>query len=105
VSAGAYYILDEHRIPVPIEDPIRWGKWFQSADRVVRKEYVGPYLVSTVFLGLNHNWTGGPPILFETMVFIDGGSLDEQTRCSTWDQALQMHENMVAKMREKGGRA
>lgn len=25
--------------------------------------------VSTVWLGLNHNYSGGPPLIFETMVF------------------------------------
>jgi hypothetical protein len=36
----------------------------------VALDEIGPYEVSTVWLGLDHNWTGnGPPIIFETMVF------------------------------------
>ncbi|MGK5530838.1 hypothetical protein [Streptomyces sp. URMC 129] len=27
------------------------------------------FRVSTVWLGLNHNWNAGPPLIFETMVF------------------------------------
>lgn len=30
---------------------------------------VGPYVVSTVFLVLDHRYDDGPPVLFETMVF------------------------------------
>lgn len=36
--------------------------------------YPGGDFVSTVFLGLNHSWREGPPVLFETMVF--GGQYD-----------------------------
>lgn len=37
--------------------------------------------VSTVWLGLDHNWTpSGPPLIFETMIF--GGPLD--TECWRW---------------------
>lgn len=37
--------------------------------RVVKQEYVGDYWISTVWLGLDHNMGGGPPMIFETMVF------------------------------------
>ena len=30
---------------------------------------IGPYVVSTVFLALDHSFGEGPPVLFETMVF------------------------------------
>ena len=51
-------------------------------------------MVSTVFLGLDHNWNGGPPILFETMVF--GGPHNEyQERYATWDQAEKDHDRVV----------
>lgn len=32
----------------------------------------GKRVVSTVFLGLDHNWGGGKPLLFETMIFSRG---------------------------------
>jgi hypothetical protein len=41
--------------------------------RVARTEFEGGY-VSTVFLGLNHAFTDGPPVLWETMIF--GGPND-----------------------------
>jgi hypothetical protein len=57
-------------------------------------------VVSTVFLGLDHAWAGGPPLLFETMVF-NGPLNDEQRRCATWDQATAQHRKTV----EEVGRA
>jgi hypothetical protein len=60
---------------VPCDDLIEWATWFDTADRRVFKTLVGEYEVSTVFLGLDHNFhrllTGedSPPILFETMIF------------------------------------
>lgn len=69
-----YYILEgvlEGRTPVPCDDIMRWARWMEEhdKDRKVGDTRVGPYWVSTVFLGLDHNWGEGPPLLFETMVF------------------------------------
>jgi hypothetical protein len=78
---------------VPDNELLIWAEWFQHADRTVVQEYIGPYRISTVFMGLDHNfWDTGPPILFETMIFSDGATLDYQDRCSTWDEALEMHQ-------------
>lgn len=52
--------------------------------------------VSTVFLVIDHNWMGSPPVLFETMVF--GGRLDgEQERYCTVDEAEAGHKEVVNK--------
>jgi hypothetical protein len=57
--------------------------------------------VSTVFLSLNHSFTDGPPLVFETMVF--GGPLDgEQDRYSTRADALAGHARMVERVRAEG---
>jgi hypothetical protein len=92
------YILDGHT-PVPCEDLIEWAKWMENIDncRVALTE-IGPYTVSTVFLGLDHQWYKGPPVLFETMILLtDHQSFegDYQIRCSTWDEALAMHTEGV----------
>jgi len=51
-------------------------------------------MVSTVFLGLDHRWDSGPPLLFESMCF--NGPLDEaQERYTTWEQAKKGHSEMV----------
>lgn len=54
-------------------------------------------LVSTVFLFIDHNhFNVGPPLVFETMIF--GGKHDQyQTRCSTWEDAVKMHQKGVRK--------
>lgn len=98
-----YYILDSHHRPVPVDREL-WSRWFSvNAARVVKQEDVGDVSVSTVFLGLDHNWNpSGPPILFETEVFWNGQGDDEMDRCSTWDEAVAMHERMVAKVKAKG---
>jgi hypothetical protein len=57
--------------------------------------------ISTVFLGIDHNFNGGPPLIFETMAFDDEvGFADlECERYSTWDEAEVGHKAMVDKIR------
>jgi len=90
------YILDGHT-PVKEEDVRAWARWFEKADRRVALEARNGFKVSTVFLGIDHNFNEGEPILFETMVF--GGEHDQlQERYPTWDEAVKGHRaiaNMV----------
>lgn len=47
-----------------------WGQLHSIHDYlVVAKTPVGPYEVSTVWLGINHAYDGGRPLIFETMIF------------------------------------
>lgn len=94
-----HYIL-EGMIPVQEDDLIKWAQWFEGADRGVALDELDGVRVSTVFLGLDHNFSlAGPPLLFETMVF--GGKYDqEQERYSTWETALQGHNRIVEMVRE-----
>lgn len=41
---------------------------------------LGAVEVSTVWLGMDHGWRGGPPIIFETMIFCD----DDELNLSCW---------------------
>lgn len=95
-----HYIL-QGKTAVPA-DTMTWARWYETAkeERIVKQEDVAPDVrVSTVFLGLNHNWGDGPPHIFETMVF--GGLLDqEQDRYSTWEEAEAGHEAMVERAKE-----
>ena len=55
-------------------DVLEWARAFEEDDRVIaqgrHKERGKNVMVSTVFLGLDHNFFGvGPPLLFETMAF------------------------------------
>ena len=85
-----HYILDGHKV-VPV-DLMTWAKWFEKEERHIAKSGDRDKTwVSTVFLGLDHQYGEGPPLLFETMIF--GGEHDQyQERCSTWEQAQAMHK-------------
>lgn len=99
------FILQGH-IPIPCEDIFIWGRWLEEnrKSKIVSQETIGHYFVSTVFLGLDHRYNDGPPLLFETMIFDDrektkigtSGDIGYQERCSTWEQALEMHERAKA---------
>lgn len=83
------YIL-EGRKAVPV-DLMTWATWIEKGDRIVAKTSMGDVRISTVFLGLDHSFGDGPPLLFETMIF--GGKHDQyQERCSTWEEAEAMHK-------------
>lgn len=96
-----YYILDGRK-PVRCYDLIDWSGWFDRADRAVAKTVVGGTMVSTVFLGIDHNFFGhGCPVLFETMVFCDEETCNDgfgQWRYCTWEEAEAGHRDVVAKL-------
>lgn len=99
MNKPGYYILDGH-VARKVESLEEWAKKFDLADRRVGDDMIGDVRVSTVFLGFDHAHLGGPPLLFETMIF--GGSEDGyQDRCSTWEQAEAQHANAVAMVRMK----
>lgn len=94
-----HYVLDG-KTPVLEPDLLKWARMFEdSSGRRVAQDMIGDVRVSTVFLGLDHNFDDeGPPLLFETMVF--GGSLDEETeRYATWEQAEAGHAAMIERVR------
>lgn len=103
------YILDADGAPVRCDDTAAWGEWFEQAslsgDRVVARDEIGRYTVSTVFLGLDHDFTGrGPPVLWETMIFADDGYDDldcagEMQRYSALDAARLGHARIVRELR------
>ncbi len=102
-----YYL--KHRKPVPfgctvLTDPEKFftltGKHFDKHGRRVRQRTVGPYWVSTVFLGLDHQIMGSLPILFETMIFKNGNEVWSH-RCSTHRQALNLHQEALRWANEK----
>lgn len=100
-----YWILDENGTPLQVDDVVAWGLWFETAERHVADdadEGTG-VRVSTVFLGLDHNFGfGGPPLLYETLIF--GGPLDgEMSRYATREEALAGHREMVARAHAAGG--
>ena len=90
-----YYRLDENHTPVACT-LAEWGEMIQDINsRQVARSELGEISVSTVFLGLNHNWGDGPPLLFETMIF-DGEHDEEKWRYATWDEAIAGHKEACA---------
>lgn len=103
------YILDERGEPQPVGDVVTWAQWFERASRdrsrVIQQDYVEgseqQIGVSTVFLGLDHNFCNdGPPILWETMIF--GTALDGvMDRYASKEAALRGHQEMLARVAEQ----
>lgn len=103
---SGYYTLRGREV-VPASDLMDWTRWFERGDWRVKQERAvrgqGPR-VSTVFLGIDHNFLGGPPLVFETMIF--GGRRHEyQQRYSTYDEAERGHRRALQLARVwRGGR-
>ena len=80
------------------DDLLGWAFWLEKADRKICRDQSfgddGFVTVSTVFLGLNHSFGEGSPVLFETMIF-GGEHNDLQTRYHTRAEAEQGHEDIV----------
>jgi len=94
-----WYKLDGIR-PVPDETNGLWSIQNKEARRVALTKIAEDVEVSTVFLGLDHNFGDrNKPILFETLVF--GGPMDgSMRRYENWIEAEQGHQEMVDKVRE-----
>ena len=89
-----YY--DRQGNPISTE---QWLRGFKDPGlKRVAKAEIGDSTVSTVWLGLDHNFSPGPPLIFETLVF--EGPLDgEMLRYSTEEDALKGHEAMCARVK------
>lgn len=122
-----YYVLDKDNNAVawPDQKMLQWAMANDELRRegrnIVKQEQIGENFLSTVFLGLDHNWTfrahgTGSPHIFETMAFgppnEEGGiwigerfyecTLGEDfhmVRYSTWQEALEGHEITAQWMR------
>lgn len=80
-----------------LEEHLRWEMETPHDAKVVGKDFIKGVEVSTVFFPHNMNHRGGPPLVFETMVF--GGVLDDhQVRYSTWEEAEKGHAAAVARV-------
>jgi hypothetical protein len=98
-----YVLGGDGRTPVRVHDLQQWGEFLTGADRLIAMSGNEHVYVSTVFLGLDHNYLGeGGPILFETMVF--GGPFDhEQERYKTWAEAEAGHKQWTDRVFRKEG--
>lgn len=97
------YILDAENNPVPCDDLMAWAEWFGDTDkRTIAKTEINGCTVSTVFLGVDHQFGEGPPVLWESMVFSGGLYGDgEQRRYTSHADALAGHHEIVANLTAK----
>jgi hypothetical protein len=97
VTSRADWYYDREGKPISQKE---WTRLMGVEDyKIVAQHQVGDSWVSTVWLGINHNFgSTGPAIIFETMVF--GGRLaDEMCRYATEAQAVEGHAVMVGRVR------
>lgn len=79
-------------------DHMRWAELFGDREYArIAEDWHGQSRVSTVWMGMDHSFGRGPPLIFETMIF--GGPLDGyQDRYSTVDEARAGHIEALAKV-------
>jgi len=96
-----FYKLDENKnvVKYSLEE---WSTFIESKispnQRHVADEVINGKRISTVFIGLCHNYSpfdNETPIVFETMIFEDGESLDYEDRYTTWQEAEEGHKHAV----------
>lgn len=105
---GIYYKLD-NKIPVPCSARKAQEQFLNADGRLVSETKVGPLRISTVFLVLDHNFSGnGMPVLFETMIFDDyenDYASNYQECYRTWDEAEAGHRRAVEYAKQLVGKA
>ena len=96
-----YRLVD--RVPVRCT-LAEFAEWMSNdANRIVAQNMVGEIQVSTVFTGIDSNWSGGgAPILFETVVFGLPDDLRPQWSFSDCDEAMEIHNLLVGVLTEHG---
>lgn len=106
-----YAVLDESGEVIEAS-LMEWARFMGNSQRVIEQEYFDNerYKVSTVFLGLNHQYhPGGKPLWFETMVFgpphrSEYSERDVRDdlwceRCTTLKEAKVMHREAIGWLR------
>lgn len=72
--------------------PMTHDQWIDAytniENRIVARTNSGHFLISTVWLGLNHQYTDGPPLIFETMIFNEENN-GEDIGCQRYSTKLE----------------
>lgn len=102
-----FYDRDGKPTPFDWYDKNKYGeKYYRLRSHSLAKRVgatdVGELRVSTVWLGIDHGYNGGPPIIFETMVFDHREQPqwdNELTRYCTEEEAMRGHLETVDRLR------
>jgi len=85
--------------------PLEWAELFErrlldTSDRSWwrRRTQTPRGEVSTVWLGIDHSWFGGPPLTWETMIFDADGESRGCRRYTTRAEAWDGHAAAVAEL-------
>ena len=100
VGGRAQYFVLKDRVPVPTNlwtwaTSVETNAGRHVGDDTIERPGAQSLRVSTIFLGLDHSFGDGPPVLFETMVFGDTDLDYNQVRYSTYDEAEAGHKALV----------
>ena len=111
MSSYGLNLYDKAGLPISIEE---WNTLSMDMEyKVIGSTEIGPWWISTVWIGLDHRFMGdGPPLIFETMVFTksarDADRSDPEyekllefdcVRYSTEQEAVAGHEAMCLLVR------
>ena len=99
-GVSLYYDLEGRPISQEEFIELRSGPSFRIAKTDVWGD--GRCEVSTVWLGIDHSFGEGPPIIFETIVFYADGNQDMQYRYSTLEEARAGHAKIVHELIDAG---
>lgn len=93
-----HYGFDENNKPVKLLDVSEVEVWLKSKKRLLKRDAVQDYQVSTVFLVMDHSLNilemHSDPILWETMIF---GYDDDnyQERYTSYEAAMAGHQRAI----------
>lgn len=105
---GLYYDRQGNQLVLDLADPNdmkRFLELWEDDSMRVALDQVDGISISTVHLVVNHNWSVGPPLIFETMVFgypqgVDN-AVEYQWRYSTLEQAQSGHTAVVEAVKNR----
>lgn len=101
-GGGVSLYFDRQGRPIDLSE---FGRLAADRDyKVVAQTQVGSYLVSTVWLGIDHDFSRGVPVIFESMVFATVEGVPEWrdidcVRYASEAEARVGHEELVTLVR------
>lgn len=107
---SSYYDMDGNSISFEKCGEL-WDLKCEKKYGIIKQERFGNLYISTVWLGIDHNFVSfirenpeeSKPILFETMVFSDDEKHDVyMERYSTKEEALQGHNRVMEILKKEG---